>query len=91
MKLAGRVAIVTDAAAGIGRATARLFGAEGAAALVQSGARALAAVCHVGREDDVRRLFCSARDALACVDDLIAAARPRGRRWPRFRESMTAH
>jgi NAD(P)-dependent dehydrogenase (short-subunit alcohol dehydrogenase family) len=87
MKLAGRVAIVTGAASGIGRATARLSAAEGAAviladlqdcaaeaaALEQSGARALAEVCYVGREDDVRRLFSSARTAVtarASEDDL---------------------
>jgi NAD(P)-dependent dehydrogenase (short-subunit alcohol dehydrogenase family) len=86
--LAGRVAIVTGAASGIGRATARLFAAEGAAvvladvqdcaeaaaALERGGARALPAVCDVSREDDVRRLFSAARDAFTRVDVLVNAA-----------------
>ena len=88
MRLSGRVALVTGAASGIGRATARLFAAEGAAvvladvqdcrveaaALVAGGARALAVTCDVSRESDVRRLFAATRDALGPADVLVNAA-----------------
>jgi 3-oxoacyl-[acyl-carrier protein] reductase len=72
MRLANRAAIVTGAASGIGRATAQLFGEEGAEVLaVDLPERALAAA-HEGRE----RIIClekSVGDADA-ADVIVAAA-----------------
>jgi NAD(P)-dependent dehydrogenase (short-subunit alcohol dehydrogenase family) len=57
MRLAGKVAIVTGAASGIGRASATLFAAEGATVIgadLTSGENIVAA--DAGAEEDVRRL-----------------------------------
>lgn len=56
-KLAGKVAIVTGAASGIGKASATLFAAEGAAVIAADIAPAKGVVAaDAGREEDVRAL-----------------------------------
>lgn len=80
MDIKGKVAIVTGAASGIGRAAALKFAAEGAAGVVladldeqglapvaeQTGG--LAVRCDVGRETDIRALLAAARQRYGRVD-----------------------
>jgi NAD(P)-dependent dehydrogenase (short-subunit alcohol dehydrogenase family) len=89
-RLAGKRAIVTGAGSGIGRATARLFAAEGAAVLAVDrdregvaatlgliqgdGGRAVGAVADTGRESDVAGFFERAVEELGGVDVLHANA-----------------
>ncbi len=90
MRLAGKAAIITGAARGIGLATAKRFAAEGAAvmiadviaeagaeaasALVASGARAAFARCDVGDKAEVDRLVAATVAAFGGVDILVSNA-----------------
>jgi len=87
MKLAGKVAIITGGAMGIGQATARLFAAEGAAivigdiaaeaaqemveSLLTSGAQAVAYPVDVRRPDQVEQLIEEAVETFGGVDILV--------------------
>jgi NAD(P)-dependent dehydrogenase (short-subunit alcohol dehydrogenase family) len=84
MDIEGRVALVTGAATGIGRATALALGAAGAAVVVvdrdaagaaatasvieRAGGRATAVVADVASPDDVRRMFSEAERQFGGVD-----------------------
>jgi 3-oxoacyl-[acyl-carrier protein] reductase len=85
--LEGAGVVVTGASGGIGAACAKAFAAEGARVVVhyhRGGERAQALAEELGgavvaqadltREDDVERLFASARDALGRVDVCAAVA-----------------
>ena len=90
VRLEGKVAIVTGAAAGIGRAVAERFGREGAAVVVADvdeagartvaarveggGGRALAVACDVSSEADVDRLFAACADAFGPLDTIVTNA-----------------
>ncbi len=87
MKLKGKVAIVTGAASGMGRATAALFGQEGAAVVLgdvdeaageqaaatmrDAGAEALFRRCNVADEEEVASLVQSAESAFGKLDILF--------------------
>jgi len=89
-RLAGKSAVITGAANGIGRATAERFAAEGAslvlndretaalhsfvAALNDKGGKARALIGDVSREADVRQLMDAAVQAYGGIDILIANA-----------------
>ena len=87
MRLAGRAAIITGGAAGIGRATAELFADEGARVVVADldeksgdetvsaiegkGGEAIFVATDVSREDDAQRLCEEALRAFGRVDILV--------------------
>ncbi|WP_085219603.1 SDR family NAD(P)-dependent oxidoreductase [Allosphingosinicella indica] len=85
-RLAGKVAIVTGAASGIGRATATLFAAEGAFVIVSDvseaidaaaaaiGPAAVAMRCDAGREADVAALVRTAAARFGGLDIFFANA-----------------
>ena len=87
MRLAGKVAIVTGAASGMGKATAELFAAEGAKVVVSDlrleaaqavvdgitakGGTALALVANVAKEEDVQQLVDATVNEYGTLDILI--------------------
>jgi NAD(P)-dependent dehydrogenase (short-subunit alcohol dehydrogenase family) len=89
-RLAGKTAVITGAASGIGRATAERFAAEGAAlllndrdaaaldalvaALAGSGAKVHGSAGDVAQEADVRRMMDAAMQAFGGIDILVANA-----------------
>jgi NAD(P)-dependent dehydrogenase (short-subunit alcohol dehydrogenase family) len=89
-KLSGKVAIITGASRGIGRATAQLFAAAGAAVVLAArdeaalaanvqmieaaGGRALAIPTDVAAEASVAALFARTAEAFGPVDILVNAA-----------------
>ena len=80
MELQGKIAVITGAASGIGRAAARRFAAAGAAGLVLADlnmpglkpvaeeVQGLAVACDVSREADVQRLVAQAEEKYGRVD-----------------------
>lgn len=87
MKLSGKVAVVTGAASGMGKAIAELFAEEGAKivisdlnlenankvvqAVVEKGGSAIAVAANVAVEEDVQRLIDSAVSEFGTVDILV--------------------
>ena len=90
MSIKGRVAIITGAGRGVGRATAQLFARQGAhvilfgqtashleetrQAIAEQGAEALAVVGSVADEENVLTLFEQARTSYGRVDILVNCA-----------------
>jgi NAD(P)-dependent dehydrogenase (short-subunit alcohol dehydrogenase family) len=80
MDLKGKVAVITGAASGIGRAAAQRFAAEGAAGLVLADlnmhglkpvaehVKGLAVACDVSREADIKRMVLQAEERYGRVD-----------------------
>jgi NAD(P)-dependent dehydrogenase (short-subunit alcohol dehydrogenase family) len=103
-RLRGKRAIVTGAGSGIGRASARLFAAEGAAvlavdreraavdatvaAIVENAGKALAVAADAGSEPDVVAFVARAVDAFGGLDVVYANAGVSGGLVPLFEQTV---
>jgi NAD(P)-dependent dehydrogenase (short-subunit alcohol dehydrogenase family) len=103
-RLSGKRAIVTGAGSGIGRASATLFAAEGAAvlcvdkvpaaveetarAIAASGGKAIAVAADAGAEDDVQGFIQKATAELGGLDVVFANAGISGGMVPLFEQSV---
>jgi len=102
-RLTGKRAIVTGAGRGIGRASAKLFAAEGAAVLCvdklpaveetvleikSSGGRAVAVTADAGAEADVQGFVAKAAKELGGIDAVFANAGISGGLVPLFEQSV---
>ncbi|MBN2802902.1 MAG: SDR family oxidoreductase [Deltaproteobacteria bacterium] len=102
-RLQDKVAIITGAAAGIGKITAQLFADEGAkvvccdvsgeldntvAEIKNSGGEAIAVKCNVASDEDVQNMVKTVMDAYGAIDILINnAGITRDQLTPRLSES----
>ncbi len=89
-RFAGKVAVVTGAASGIGKATAQLFAAEGASVVIadidstaaggvadsinRSGGKAIHVACDISKDAQVRSLMSSAIQSFRRIDILVNCA-----------------
>jgi len=73
-RLAGKIAIVTGAASGIGKATVELFRCEGATVVGADVSEGADVVCDAGSEEDVRRLVEDSAAKHGGLDILFANA-----------------
>ncbi|NIK71281.1 MULTISPECIES: SDR family oxidoreductase [unclassified Paenibacillus] len=87
MRLSGKVAVITGAASGMGKAIAELYAAEGAKVVVsdlrvdtaqtvvdgieEKGGTAVAVAANVAKEEDVQQLIDAAVDKFGTVDILV--------------------
>ena len=83
MRLQDKVAVVTGAGSGVGKAIAQLFASEGAkvvcadisgneeAVASEIGASAVAVHTDVSKEDDIRRMIATAEDKFGRLDILV--------------------
>src|SRR5579871_5530938 len=83
MRLKNKIAVITGAGSGIGKATAKLFAAEGAkvicadisgkqdAVAAEIGAAAVSLQTDVAKEDDVRKMVATAEDKFGRLDILV--------------------
>ncbi|HWS75143.1 MAG TPA: SDR family oxidoreductase [Quisquiliibacterium sp.] len=100
MDIKGKVAVVTGAASGIGRAAAMKFAAEGAAGVVVADLNeaalkpvaeaigGLAVRCDVGREDEIKRLVAEAEKRYGRVDVFFSNAGILGEGGPEAPDEM---
>src|SRR3954451_17372364 len=73
-RLAGKVAIVTGAASGIGKAAVELFRSEGATVIGADVSEGADVVCDAGRDADVKALIDKVASEHGRVDVLFANA-----------------
>jgi NAD(P)-dependent dehydrogenase (short-subunit alcohol dehydrogenase family) len=100
MRLQGKVAVITGAGSGMGKAMAKLFAAEGAkvvcadisgnqdAVAAEIGAAAVAVHTDVSKEDDVRKMIATAEEKFGRLDILVNNAGFGGKMAPLHEQTI---